>query len=192
MTKNKDYHDFEILGQKFNYPNGWFELLSIFIVFSAIITIFYITFVKAESSNIHAFLYFFSGEIQKETKQINNSGTYIIGLWTPSPQTIVFFNNLHSKELRTQDRWESKATVQMMNDFGVHLKNKNLIIGYRRYETWGQGASNSSLFKPGYWWQITACKQVRPQDIVDEYIKYWRSNDDVYIEIIGPGGEYKR
>jgi hypothetical protein len=176
--------DFDILGQKFNYPRTAYGTICVFLFLTAVVALVY-AFANLPKERLVYLAQFYetvSGKPISKSSQDNLDHPKLIQFWTPSEDTAKSL--LESGPMKDDDKWQM-VTEKKVQDFAERIETFS--SGYRRYKVVGKG---SSKFKVGWWWVVTVKNTYKVEDFVQYYGEFWGTKKAVYVEELGSDPRY--
>jgi hypothetical protein len=189
---------FKILGQKFPYPENFYEIGGLLVFLAAVGVVAWILFVRAKPEN----LVVLTGTIFDSKGETVSKPTpaHLVQFWSPSSKTCQSVKDdiresVGGDHITGEEQWECppegqndpKYTDEKVAEFARHLVAFPGVTGFRRYEVYGHGRTR---YKTGWWWVLNVSKAFDTKSLVVEYSTFWKSKQDVYVEELNGAGRY--
>lgn len=178
MSENGERR-FEILGQKFPYPETAYALAGLFVVVLGIFAVLYLVLVVANTERLTLVtraIYQWNGRRIESPEQ-----SRVVQFWSPSSDTCQYAQKDSVGKVVADDNWLC-VSDQKVKDFDEKVIQYPEVIGYRRHNVFGHGRTE---FKEGLWWTLNVTKKFSIESFVYSYSQFWGNKRDVYVEEIG-------
>jgi hypothetical protein len=108
--------------------------------------------------------------------------------WTPSARTKDYLTK-SGGEISDKEKWEIIPSDDAVIQFGGVLRSNLNVVGYRRFEVWGQGRTG---FKPGWWWIMNVSTNYTARDLAQDYHSFWKSPQTLFVEVVDNRGSHEK
>lgn len=107
-----------------------------------------------------------------------------IEFWTPSVETRDYLHKENGRVVPTET-WQVISNDDVVRDFGMLLHSNSYVLGYRRFQVWGQGQTS---YKPGWWWTVNVFTNYTANDLARTYESFWKCHQILFVEVIDNRG----